>query len=183
MLATEPMADPFSTRHDIYPVSFIGTYDPVLYPQREKYFSPLQDLGLNIWGNGGWTRTSLKQHFHGRSIGDQRFAIYSQSKIVVDSNWDQLPAEGLSDRPFEVMGCGALMITDGIRADIGRLYEVGKEVIVYEDANDLQEKVKYYLKHEDERKKIAIAGYQKTLAQHTFRARVKQILDIIHDQS
>ncbi|MEK7083848.1 MAG: glycosyltransferase [Patescibacteria group bacterium] len=182
-LATEPMPDPFADRTDRYPVSFIGTHNPALYPHREDYFSELKDLGLHIWGSEGWARSSLKKYFQGRSVGDQRFAIYAQSKIVVDSNWEEMPAEGLSDRPFEVMGCGALFVTDGIRADIRRLYDEGTEVIVYKDKDDLKKKVAYYLAHEGEREKIAMAGYQKTLSQHTFTARTTQILNIINEKS
>jgi len=179
--STEPLPDPFTARQNKYQVSFIGTYNNTLYPNREKYLTAIKDLGLNIWGTDNWSSTSLGDCFYGRSNGDERFDIYSKSKIVIDINWDNLPAEGLSNRPFEVTGCGALFMTDNVRADIYRAYEVGKEVVVFMDENDLRQKVKYYLEHEKERAEIAMAGYAKTAAKHTYVERVKQLLDTINN--
>ncbi len=179
--ATEPIADPFTDRHNKYDVTFVGTHSDTLYASREKYLLAIKDLGLNIWGTEGWTNTPLSKLFHGSSIGDQRYDIYSHSKIVVDINWSSMPAEGLSNRPFEVAGCGVLFMTDNVRADIYRAYEVGKEVIVFTDESDLRQKVRYYLEHESERNEIAMAGYAKTVAKHTYIERIKQLLDTINN--
>lgn len=178
--ATEPSADPFTDRQNKYNVAFVGTHSDTLYASREKYLLEIKDLGLNIWGTDGWVKTPLTELFHGSSVGEQRFGIYEHSKIVVDINWNSMLAEGLSNRPFEVTGCGALFMTDNVRADIYRAYEVGKEVVVFTDENDLRDKVKYYLEHEKERDEIARAGYAKTVAKHTYVERVKQLLDTIN---
>lgn len=177
--SAEPLLDPFTNRQDKYPISFIGTYNKEVYPNREKYLEAIKDLGLHIWGNDEWQKTSLCDCFHGRAHGDERFDIYSKSKIVVDINWDNFLAEGLSNRPFEVAGCGALFMTDNVRADIYRAYEVGKEVIVFTDEGDLRQKVEYYLKNEKERDNIAKAGYIKTITKHTYTKRIEQLLDTI----
>ena len=41
--------------------------------------------------------------------------------------------------------------------------------------HDLVEKVRYYLKHEDERAAIAQAGYERTLREHTYVHRFRDI--------
>jgi hypothetical protein len=160
-------------------VSFIGTHNNQTYPNREKYLKEIGDLGLNIWGTDGWKTSPLAHCFRGRSFGDQRFDIYGHSKIVIDINWDIMPAEGLSNRPFEVTGSGACFFVDLVREDIKRCYEEGREFVAFSDEKDLREKVKYYLEHDKEREKIAEAGYKKTLAQHTYLNRVEQLLGLL----
>ncbi|PIR41646.1 MAG: hypothetical protein COV31_00200 [Candidatus Yanofskybacteria bacterium CG10_big_fil_rev_8_21_14_0_10_46_23] len=177
--STEPMPENKLLREKKYNTSFIGTHNNQLYPNREKYLNSIGGLGLHIWGTDGWLSTSLKDCFHGRSYGDQRFEIYSNSKIVIDINWDIMPAEGLSNRPFEACGAGALFMTDYVREDIKRVYEEGKEVVLFKNENELREKIEYYLKHDDERRNIALAGYRRTVADHTYMNRVKQLLDTI----
>ncbi len=177
--AAEPLPDPFTDRHNEYPVSFIGTYNPAIYPNREKYLMAIKDLGLHIWGNDEWKNTALRECFHGRAHGDERFDIYRKSKIVIDINWDFLLAEGLSNRPFEVTGCGAMFITDEVRADIRRAYKEGEEVVLFKNEDELKEKVKYYLEHDQERERIALAGYQRTVADHTYDKKIEQIVDTI----
>jgi spore maturation protein CgeB len=178
--SAEPIADPFLSRINKYEISFIGQYGPS-YPNREKYLLAIKEMGLNIWGTDSWKKTLLKDCFRGRSRGDQRFDIYSQSKIVVDINWNIMPVEGLSNRPFEVMGSGACFFIDLMREDIKRCYEEGKEFVAFRDENDLREKIKYHLEHEDEREKIARAGYAKTVAKHTYNDRIKLLFDVMKD--
>ena len=54
-------------------------------------------------------------------------------------------------------------------------YVPGQEIVFFEDADDLVEKCRYYLKHEDERRAIAEAGYRRTLVEHTYAHRFNQI--------
>ena len=177
--AAEPLPESKLVKEKKYNISFIGTHNNNLYPNREKYLVAIADLGLNIWGNDDWANSSLKDCFRGRSHGDQRLLIYSQSKIVIDINWDVWPAEGLSNRPFEVAGCGALFITDHIRKDIHRAYRAGEEVVLFESEKDLREKVIYYLRNSGEREDIAMAGYRRTVRDHTYDKRVRQIFDTL----
>jgi len=40
-------------------------------------------------------------------------------------------------------------------------------------------KIRYYLEHDEEREKIAMAGYQRTLGEHTYEKRFEQIFKTI----
>jgi spore maturation protein CgeB len=57
--------------------------------------------------------------------------------------------------------------------EISELFEIGKEIETYSSGKELKEKVEYYLKHEDERIKIAAAGKKKFYALYTWEQRVK----------
>ncbi len=52
---------------------------------------------------------------------------------------------------------------------------IGDEIDVYGSPEELVEKVRFYLKNDDLRAFIANAGYRRTLADHTFGARFKDL--------
>jgi len=84
----------------------------------------------------------------------------------------------IKGRTFEIPGTGSLMMMDNVE-DLGSYYKIGKEVVVYENAGDLIKKIKYYLKNKEEREKIAIAGYKRTLKEHTYEKRFNKIFKTI----
>ena len=83
-------------------------------------------------------------------------------------------ADQIKGRNFEVPGCGGFLLTG--RADnLDDYYDIGKEVACFDDVDDLIDKIRYYLKHEDERVTIARAGYERTLQEHTYVHRFTDI--------
>ena len=82
-------------------------------------------------------------------------------------------------RLYEATGVGALLITD-YRDNLRTLFEPGKEVVAYSSAEECAELINYYLENEEERKAIARAGQERTLTEHTYYERIKQLVDIVH---
>lgn len=80
-------------------------------------------------------------------------------------------------RTFEVPACGGFLLTGRSDEDISQYYEPGKEVVVFENTDDLIEKSRYYVEHTVEREAIARAGYERTLKEHTYEQRFKQIFE------
>lgn len=80
---------------------------------------------------------------------------------------------------FEATGIGSLLVTD-FKSNLNELFEVGKEVVAYENAEDCIEKIRYYLDHESERAAIAASGQQRTLKEHTYFHRMQQLLEILN---
>lgn len=159
-----------------YNVVFVGQYTK----RREDYFQTIRDLGLDIWGYEGWKKSSLSDCYHGRLYVDEAKEVFRQSKIVVNMTTSEkengFAAANL--RNFEVTGVGTLLITQYNEA-LSRLFENGKEVVFFETHQELREKVKYYLSHEAEREKIARAGWQKVVKEHTFDKRFKDMFQKI----
>lgn len=115
-------------------------------------------------------------------------AWYSAAKIVVNlhresddpevnRNGRGVPALSVNPRTFEISACGTLQVCDE-RDELTRLYEPGKEIVTYRTAEELQEKLQYYLEHEEERREIALQGYLRTLREHTYRRRLDRMLQI-----
>ncbi|NOT15296.1 MAG: glycosyltransferase family 1 protein, partial [Methylotenera sp.] len=58
---------------------------------------------------------------------------------------------------------------------LANCYNIDREIAVYTDADDLIEKIKFYLKHEALREGMAEAAYQRTIKEHTFAIRFNAV--------
>jgi hypothetical protein len=105
--------------------------------------------------------------------------VYSQARIVLNIT----VGGDVNLRIFEGTACGALVLTDSAANSLGELYDIGREIVVYRDDTDMLDKIEYYLQNEDEMARIASAGYQRALAQHTYDRRAQQILETLTTSS
>ena len=84
---------------------------------------------------------------------------YQRSKIGINvHNRGDYTVGGY--RLFDLPANGVMQISDGGR-HLEQFYAVGDEVISYENADDLVDKVKFYLVNEEERQRIAINGFRR----------------------
>ncbi len=81
-------------------------------------------------------------------------------------------------RIFEALSTGSFLLTNWIPT-LGDLFEDGKHLVTYKTLEEMVEKAKYYLEHEDEREAIAKAGYEEFVSKHTYKHRIEKILEII----
>jgi len=164
-----------------YNISFIGTFYPKLYAEREDILKEVKDLGLFVWGNKAWLDTELKDRYQGHIKTEDIQTIYKKSKIVINADIStEVEGTGVNLRPFEVTAAGAMLLNRDDRKDIFNLFKDGEEFISFSGANNVREKAKYYLEHEDERLKIAEAGFNRTRTGHTYSDRIGEILKIIN---
>lgn len=84
----------------------------------------------------------------------------------------------LKGRMFKIMGCGGFFLTDPTEG-LEILYTPGKEIECFSNFNELVEKIRYYLTHNEEREKIAQAGYERSLCDHTCEKRFNEIFKIV----
>jgi len=77
-------------------------------------------------------------------------------------------------RPFGISGCGGFQLSYYVD-ELERFYEIGQEIVVYMNADDLIRKVRYYPCYEDAREAIANRRYQRTLAEHTYTQRFQSV--------
>ena len=87
---------------------------------------------------------------------------------------------GLSLRIWDILGCGGFLLTN-YQAEIPDFFEIGRDLETYESMDELVEKVRYYLSHEEERVEIAINGYEKMAAHHTYEIRLAQMIKVLAD--
>lgn len=103
--------------------------------------------------------------------------VFQASKINL--NMTIRPIEtGLSLRVWDILGCGGFLLTN-YQSEIPDYFKVGKDLETYESLEELEQKIQYYLTHEEERVEIAIHGYEKVAKYHTYEIRLAQMLKIL----
>lgn len=111
-------------------------------------------------------------------FGLEMFRLLHGSRVVLNNHIDISPKSASNMRVFEATGVGALLLTDW-KENLVELFEPDAEVLAYQTAAECVEKVEYILEHETERRAIAEAGQRRTLRDHTFANRARQIDEII----
>ncbi len=99
---------------------------------------------------------------------------FSQSRIVFNISIK----DDINMRVFETLSTGSFLLTNWLPT-LGDLFEDGKHLVTYKTLDEMVEKAKYYLEHDDEREKIAKAGHDEFMANHTYKHRVEKILSIV----
>lgn len=109
-------------------------------------------------------------------IGDDMVNTINSYKIHLNCNI----SNDINYRTFETCGCGTMLLTN-YTPGLEKLFDIGKEIVVYDGLEDLDNKVKYYLNNEDERIKIEKAGYERVKRDHTYFERAKLLIKIINE--
>ena len=82
---------------------------------------------------------------------------------------------GLPLRIFDIMGCGGFCMTN-YQAELPEYFEIGVDLEAYSSMEELVDKCSYYLTHEDERRQIALNGYEKVKQYHGYVNRMVEII-------
>ena len=93
-------------------------------------------------------------------------------------HWNRNYSVDVNYRTFETLGCGTFLLTNNTDR-LKDLFDIGKHLVIYDNFDDCCDKIKYYLRHEKEREKIAEAGHAHALRNHTYEQRAKQLIKII----
>ncbi len=166
---------PTSNLHPSNDVLFVGSCDlrrifllesikekVTVYGDRWKRNVPLisSELMQRVVDNAVW--------------GESLYKLLHDSKIVLNITRSQFygAETGVNLRIFEALSAGCFLLTDYCE-ELSELFIVGEEIEVFRNANELQEKVDYYLNHPEERKRIAARGHERFLREYTWDARVK----------
>ena len=81
-------------------------------------------------------------------------------------------------RLYETTGVGTPLLTDW-KQNLSEMFHPEAEVAAYQSAEDCVEKIGYYLKQDGERDRIARAGQERTLREHTYRQRMAQLVALV----
>ena len=101
--------------------------------------------------------------------------VYQSSKINV--NITLQGKSSLNYRVFEVPASCGFLITDYM-ADLEENFDISRDLETYRDAEDLVDKIAFYLKNQNIAGRIAISGAVKTAKKHSFTARANTLLGI-----
>ena len=78
-------------------------------------------------------------------------------------------------RTFEATGSGVFLLTD-YAYGLEKMFEIGKELVVYNGNEDLTELAKHYLGAEEERNQISWMAQDRAYKEHTYFNRVGDLI-------
>jgi spore maturation protein CgeB len=77
-------------------------------------------------------------------------------------------------REFEAPMSGALYLTED-QPELAEYFEPGTELLTYTNQDDLLDKARYYLSHQEQSERIRHAGLQRARADHTWQHRFREL--------
>lgn len=87
----------------------------------------------------------------------------------------------MSVRIYTSICCGAFYMSKKVEG-IEDVFEPGKEIEVFETYEEMVDKIRYYLAHEEKRKAIAEAGRARVIAQHTYQHRFGEMFRLLRGE-
>jgi spore maturation protein CgeB len=152
-----------------------------MYPYRVRLVERLVNKGIPVRLFGAplprWIgETSVRACHSGRLIfGDEKAKVYRSAAGVLSS---MHPAEisGANGRLFQAAGCGGAVLSE-FRPAVPDLFEVGHEVLVYRDFDELVDQATRLLTEPGLTARIGDAAALRAHRDHTFDLRVADILE------
>jgi len=150
-------------------VSFVGQ----CYGRRPEIIGKIRSQGIAVEAYGyGWP--------HGPLPTDEMVRTYSRSKINL--GFGEVDGYNktycLKGRDFEIPISGGLYLTQ-YHPELEACYDLGKEIVVYDNLDDMVEKIQFFLAHPNEADRIRKSGLQRSRAEHTWEMRFEKIFNLM----
>jgi|WetSurMetagenome_2_1015567.scaffolds.fasta_scaffold25372_3 spore maturation protein CgeB len=159
---------------------FVGAF----YPNRWEVLKELVGIyDIGIWGPG-WQQVVDHRNrdcIHASHLQYTEWVkMYNAAKIIIIIHYQDgaIPCFQASPKVFEALACRSFVISDS-QKDVFRLFSSGKQLVCFNDIQDLKTKIEHFLNRDEERRMIAAAGYEEVLHKHTYRHRLHEMLNHI----
>lgn len=109
------------------------------------------------------------------TYGETLSTIFAGSKINLNISLKGIEG-GTPKRIMDICGVGGFALTNYCE-ETAELFKEDQEIVMFKTPEELLEKADYYLKHEDLRKQIAMAGQKKVLQNYTYDKQLRQLMN------
>lgn len=147
-----------------------------------------KDLDVALWGRWDDAKgTNLEKYICGALLPNTDVAAYySNAHININIHrssqaWTEgvesqhiTGADSIGPRVYQVLACGGFLLTDH-RGELTDLFESGKDLVIFDGPDDLEQKVHYFIEHPEERQRIAAQGMV-AVQKYSFAQRCEDIL-------
>ncbi len=149
----------------------------IAYEERRKMMESVAEFSTRWYGSGADSEDKIPgvKYLPRLTYEERLFKAYNLSKINLSTALHGITS-GVPLRVFDIMGIGGFCLTN-YQAEIDELFDVGKEIVVYHNFEEMKELAKYYLTHESERIRILAAGYNRVCRDYTYPVAIKKIMD------
>jgi glycosyltransferase involved in cell wall biosynthesis len=168
--------DKTDKRHDVV---FLGNGYSEQRKDLGRFLLDYRGAGVSVGLYGSWPRRwSLGSNLYDFNAGRK---IYRGARIAIsDQQWPDATGY-VSNRLFQAMAAGGCLVLqqyfDGMEEYLG-LYP-GSHLDVWTSHEELGDKIKYWLDHEEKREMLVDCGHEFMLRHHSFDVRVRELLDVL----
>lgn len=153
--------------HDI-DVSFVGQ----CYGFRPDFIDRLRRMGVSLQAYGyGWPDGALSE--------SNMIRVMQRSKVILGLGgigWSE-QLKNVKGRDFDAPCVGAYVTS--FNPDLTDWFRIGSEVSCYSNADEALDVLRWLLRDDDARGKLARRGRARCIAQHTWRARFETVLEAL----
>lgn len=164
-------------------VSFVGRL--VNKMGRKEYIDYLIQNGISIevFGTGSndgpvnlekmveiFNKTRINLSFSGISL---RSALEKEPNI-------KTRMKQVKGRVAEIALCGGLVLSEYVPG-IEEVFEIDREIVVFHTKEEMLERTRYYLEHENEREKIANNGYVRALRDYDVSTAIPRLINRVEE--
>ena len=149
-------------------VIFAGAVQESLYgPDRQR----IQHMLIEMRVEEGIDAIPRLKRYYGAYVD-----ALNMTKMAISNNtkWGFMPHKVL-----EIMACGAMLLTDRCEEfDLVGIKD-GEHVVIYNDLDDLRDKIHYYLENDSERERIAYNGYYLTVKEFNMADAARKMVEVL----
>jgi spore maturation protein CgeB len=160
-------------------VVFVGTFER---DRAEKMlFLAQQGIKVRVWGSNWqfWKAKHPNLRIEGKPVLNEDFVKVINSTRINLNFLRKANRDRHTSRSLEIPACQGFMLAERTEEHL-QLFEESKEAEFFDSSNELLEKVKYYLVHEEERQHIAEAGRKRCLKSgYSHHDRLKIMLETL----
>ena len=164
---------------------FIATHTKAKEDILGELLAKWPTLNLRVWG-GGWTERCRTQSVKKKVIGQPLYGN-AYAKAIRASKVNLAILSGVvtgassgdltTTRTYEIPACGGFMLHER-NTELAELFREGEEVACFASAEELADKIRYYLENETERTQIARRGFERCVPAYSYDSRAARILEV-----
>lgn len=159
-----------------YDVTFIGTPKK----DRKEFVEYLMNKGVKIKIFGaGWSDYPQFNKIYGGFLNPEEYTkVINQSRINICFTKNYAGVTHVIQKFFETAACKVFMLTEH-SPRYSELFKDKKELVMFKTKEELLSKINYYLKHENQREKIADNAYKRIIKDFSKNSEFKRLFGYI----
>ncbi len=142
----------------------------------------IKNANLQVYGYGAKNlpyNSNIRKNHKGERWGLDMYNILSRTKISFNRHINVAENNANNMRLYEATGMGSLLLTDK-KDNLKKLFEEDREIVTYKSKEEALHKYNYLINNPAELANIAKAGQLRTLKEHTYENRIKELIQILN---
>lgn len=168
-------------------IRYVGSHSPEKQLWIEGLHQAVPEAKLRLVGNN-WnkalSRPLASQLVEASQYVAAEYALAIQTARInvavhmgkARNGWE----DRVSTRTFEIPACGGFMLHVD-NEEVRSYFDVGTEIDVFSNVQELADKCRFYLEHDETRRKMAVRAQERCVPAYSYHARAREVLGALND--